>query len=371
MEQARIQAGHFPRAYIEGIRFPVMGGSVSTIMGKGSVILIKVRYDKELWNSFLEVSKVQNGTIHENGLEIVFDVQMHGLQKNTVVTLFAVEADTGEEILISQGRVVRISKQQSIDGSIIQVEAAGAGYFMEEITSQMMTLRKSLQVKNDWESQLGVSSVSEIVNILEADGLAEGSLKLLDRAGNKTDIGTNLLWRLHRLFHRFSVLDNPKALGSFNVGRMSEILDDALGEQKADAPLSSIIMKALELVNYSKVCNLCPSYLNATYSSESGAPGTLNDCSISVDQESKHVDYREGIASDQYHFKTNEVIFMPNLFLAPPPRCNVIFPSQYEGIGEVQDFTKRATRGIVNVTGEGTISVGSENDALIMPESVR
>lgn len=371
MEQARIRAGHFPRAYIEGIRFPVMGGSVSTIMGKGSVISIKIRYDKELWNSFLEVSEVQNGTTHENRLEIVFNVQMHGLQKNTVITLFAVEADTDEEILICQGRVVRISKQQSVDGSIIQIEAAGTGYFMEEVTSQMMTLRKSLQVKKDWESQLGVSSVSEIVNILEADGLAEGSLKLLDRAGNKTDMGTNLLWRLHRLFHRFSVLDNPKALGSFNIGRMSEILDDALGEQKADAPLSSIIMKALELVNYSKVCNLCPSYINATYSSESGAPGVLNDCRISVDRESEHVDYKKGIASDQYHLKTNEVIFLPNLFLAPPPRCNVIFPSQYEGIGEAQDFTKRATRGIVNVTGEGTITVGSDNDALIMPESVR
>lgn len=371
MEQARARAGHFPRVYIEGIRFPVMGGSVSTSKGKGSVISVQVRYDKDLWKSFRKVSEAQNGTMHENGLEIVFDVEMHGLQKNTVMTLFAVEEDTGEEILVCQGRVVNIKKVQSLESNIIQIEAAGAGYFMEEVSSQMMTLRKSLQVKNDWESQLGVSSVSEIVNILEADGLAEGSLKLLDRAGNKTDIGTNLLWRLHRLFHRFSVLDNPKALGSFNVGRMSEILDDALGEMKADAHLSMILTKVFDLVNYSKVCNLCPSYLNATYSTESGAPGTLNSCSISVDQESEHVDYREGIASEQYHLKTNEVLFMPNLFLAPPPRCNVLFPSQYEGITENQDFTKRSTRGIVNVTGEGTISVGSDDDALIMPESVR
>ena len=252
MEQARARAGHFPRAYIEGICFPVMGGAVSSSIGKGSVIAVTIRYDNDLWKSFRKISEAQNGTIHENGLEIVFDVQMHGLQKNTVITLFAVEADTGEEILICQGRVVTIKKIQDRESSIIQIEAAGTGYFMEEVSSQMMTLRKSLQVKNDWESQLGVSSVSEIVNILEADGLAEGSLKLLDRAGNKTDISTNLLWRLHRLFHRFSVLDNPKALGSFNVGRMSEILDDALGEMKADSPLSVILMKALDLVNYSK-----------------------------------------------------------------------------------------------------------------------
>jgi len=371
MSLSRARSGHFPRVYIEGIAFPVMGGSVSTAKDKGSVISVKVRYDKDLWNYLLKVSETENGTTHENGLTIVYDVEMHGLQDNTVITLFAIEGDTGEEILIGQGRLIRVKKEQSDESNTILIEAAGTGYFMEEVTSQMMTLRKSLQVKEDWESQLGVSSVSDVVSALEADGLAEGSLKLLDKAGNKTDIVSNLIWRLHRLFHRFSALDNPKALGSFNTGRMSELLDDSLGEMKADAPLSMILDKIFKLVNYFKICNLCPSYTNATYSSESGTPGTLNECDISVDQESEHVDYRDGIASEKYHLKTNEVVYMPELFLAPPPRCNVIFPTQHQGLVESRDFTKDSTRGIVNVTGEGTISVGSEDDALIMPESVR
>lgn len=371
MSLSRARAGHSPKVYIEGIAFPVMGGGASTSKGKGSMISVNIRYDKDLWNYFLEVSEKENGSTHENGLEIVFDVEMNGLQKNTVVTLFAVEDDTGEEILIGQGRITSVKKEQSRENSLIRVEASGTGYFMQEVTSQMMTLRKSLQVKEEWENQLGVSSVSEVVSALEADGLAEGSLKLLDIAGNKTDVAANLLWRLHRLFHRFSVLDNPKALGSFNTGRMAELLDDALGEMKADSPLYAILDKVFKLVNYFNVCNLCPSYINAIYSSESGAPGTLNDCTISVDQESEHVDYRDGIASEKYHLKTNEVLFMPEIFLAPPPRCNVIFPTQYDGLMESRNFSQRSSRGIVNVTGEGTISVGSENDALIMPESVR
>jgi hypothetical protein len=330
-----------------------------------------VRHDPDLWRRFIEVTEAEEGYTHQNGLEIVFDVNMRGLQKNSVVTLFAVEPDTGEEILLCQGRIIVIAKQQGKENSTIQILAAGPGLFMQEITSQMMSLRKSLQVKNDWESQLGVSAVSDIVTTLQNDGLADGSMKLLDKAGNNTNLPANLIWRMHRLFHRISALDNPKALGSFNAGRMSEILDDALGEMRADAPLSAILTKAFDLVNYSKICNLAPSFMNALYSSESGAPGTLNECDISVDRESTHVDYNESIASGQYHLKTNEVVYMPNLFLAPPPRCNVIFPTQYEGLQESQDFTKEPTRGIVNVTGEGTISVGSDNDALIMPETVR
>lgn len=371
MERSRALVGYRPVAYIEGVRFPVLGGSAGTVKDKSSAVSVIVRYDPDLWGTFLRVAKTEGGTVHENGLTIVYDVEMHGLQKNTVVTVFGVEEDTGEEILIGQGRLTMVKKDQSAQSNLIKIDAAGPGYFAAEISSQMMTLRKSLQVKEDWESQLGVSAASEIVDTLEADGLMYGCLKLLDKAGNNTDLPSNLIWRIHRLFHRISMLDNPKALGGFSAARMAAMLDDSLGEIRADVPLSIIIDKALKLVNYMKSEMLCPSFLNASYSSETGAPSTLNACSISVDQESEHVDYREGIASEKYHLKTNEVIYAPRLFLGPPPRCNVLFPSQYSTTSEIYDFTNLSTRGITNVTGEGTISVGSETDALIVPESVR
>ena len=371
INQARAHSGHRAVCYLAGVRFPVMGGACSATMGTGMKISLMIRYDPELWRPSSKATKAEEGQTHSNGLPVLYDVELRGVQKNTVVTVFAINESDKEEMLMAQGRLVTAKRVFSGEKSIIQLEAAGTGYFMDDITNQMSSLQASLQVKTDWENQLGVSSVSDVVNTIKSKGIAVGTMELLDKIGNNTDVASNLTWRLHRLFHRLSFLDNPKALGSFNETRMGDLLDEVLGEMKADAPISAVLQKVHSVVNYQRSSNLCPSFLNALYSDESGSPASLNDCTIAVDEESTYVDYNESEASGKFHLKTNEVVYIPNIFLSPPPRCNVLFPSQYESFEETINFNKRSSRGIVNVTGEGTLTDGADKDALVMPDSVR
>lgn len=368
----QIKQPYEPICYIEGVRFPIQSGSVTSVPNKTVEIQIMVQYDPALWPSYIKVAETEDGGTHENGLEILYDVDAHGIPEQTVVQIWACNISSGLETFMAEGFVKQVTKLMRDGKLVLEIKAKGAGVFMEEINLQMADRRRALQVKRDWENQLGVSNVSTLAETVQSKGLRKGLIGILDDAGNKTDLYHNLKWRLHHLFHRIQVINNSKALGYFEGSRMSTIFDKSIGKIEADAPLSHFVAQVLQTVQYQQIGVLCPSFLNANYSVMPDQGELYNESDLTVDENSETVDYDiESEAAEKYHLKMNELLFLPDMFLSPPPRCNVLFPTQYRDLNDSLSGPATPTRGIVNVTGRGSLTGGVEEDALIMPEEVR
>ena len=163
-------------------------------------------------------------------------------------------------------------------------------------------------------------------------------------------------------------------MGLYNDSNMKTILDEEFAEMDAHTPVVTIFQKITGALLYSQVTNLCPSFINASYPGTTDAIGSFNNCTIGVDEDSESDDDPVSFLGGGPHLKTNEVVWLPNMLLCPPPRCNVIFPSQYTSIEESINFTKKPTRGIMNVTGGGELdleAITDNEEALIIPDSIK
>ena len=362
MKEIRADRPIAPLCYIEGIQYNCLSASVHSKKGSPAQFSVRIPYDPNAFPSSVSVKETTETETHENGLPIIYDVEIQGIAKNTVVHLFEKDLDSGLERLVIEGRVTSVKKENSKSGLAIAISGVGPGYFNMELTAQMSDLGKALEIKDDWNS-FGVASVSSIASKINGKGMREGILSVMDDAGNNTDVYHNLIWRLFHLFHRIQIIDNPKALGNFGNARMAKIIEKKIEAMKADAPVGSVIMMILQLVNYFQLDVLCPSFINAKAGSEEGH--------VVVDPDNKLADMDiepEGGPSE--HLKTNDTVYAPSIFLSPPPRCNVIFPSQYGKLVVQSDFSKNSTRGIVNITGRGQLTGSNQDKALIMPEEV-
>lgn len=363
MGEVRASKSVTPICYIEGVRYNVLAAQVSCVKNENVRIMVIIPYDPNAFPGVIEVETAEETVKHENGLDIVYDVTIRGITENTVVELHEGDYETGLERLVVQGTVTHVKKIINDQwGTVISIGAQGPSYFMSRLTAQMADLGKALQVKEKWTDMFGVSSVSSIATKIKAEGLRKGILAMLDDAGNNTDVFSNLIWRLFRIFHRIQIIDNPKALGGFGSARMGTIIDKALSKIKSDAPLILTIKKILELVDYHMIPVALPCFLNATYG---------EDGHVTVDTENEFVDIGlDPKGGPAEHLKTNEILYIPSIFLSPPARPNVIFPSQYKEIIVEQDAAMNCSRGIVNVTGRAQLNGGTSSDALILPEKV-
>lgn len=370
----RIKEGHAQLIYIEGLRFAGARAVIKSKFDGGVSISVSVPWDPDLFPSRFASTDTVNGGTHENGLEILYDIEMHGIILDTMIHVFDYNLTTKEERFMAEGRVVQVGKRGSGIQTMIVMNARGPEFFMQKIDMQMADQRRSLQLKQEWDDQLGVSSVSSILDTIKSNGLRNGCLKVLDDAGHNTDIYSNRIWRMLKLFHRIQIIDNPKALGLYEGSVMSDILEQRLDDISADAPLTQVINQVMGEVRYHKYPVLCPSFLNAKFDFDSDHPDrkNLNDLEMSVDTESENVDYTiEPISGAAQHLKTNDIIYAPCFFLSPPPRPNVIFPTQYESPEAMQDLTQVPTRGITNISGNAAITSMGDEDALIMPDDIR
>lgn len=378
-----------PYAYIEGVLYPVLQATASFSAGgiTASIIHAVIPYDPDLWPPYWAIDEADkpvynwrneevepvSGQTHDNGLEYRFNVSLHGVQENTMIHLFVVDVTTGEDYFVGEGKVKVVRKNRSMAGSTIELVAEGAMRDLVELHTYLTDYARSTGTTTEWNDMLGTASVSSIVSSFNSDSLATAFTNLLDRAGLNTDFHHHLHWRMRRLRQRLHALDNPKAMGSFNASRMKSVLEDAMGKVKGDAPISTAVLQAMNAFMYQCINVPFPSFINARIVAETTPSGPLSKSDIEVCR-TEIVENAADIGlndEDMAKLQMNEVWFTPKFYRAPPPRCNVIFPHQYDGYTNTYDFKEMPTRGIVRVTGEGRLTDVTGSNALTLPEEVK
>lgn len=364
-----------PILYLEGVQFPVRKLEATFSAQGQSLINAVIPGNPLLWPK-LNITDADGSETDPDGHKIYAKYEMQGIQPKTIAHVFVVDESTGEEVFLTEGRLAGSpSFSMAKDGTVIHLTFIGSPSYMMEIAMYMADQAKTLGISSssDWGSRDGAATTSSIVSTLKSEGLSDGILKLLKDSGQKKNAYLNLVWRLLRLEQRIQIINNPKALGYFNESNMAKILDKTIGRTSSTQPISHVIMSILRLLRYITYNVPAPSFLNAKYqgptaSSEVIAEGdedspegedeviinSINDCSISNGDE----------------LKMNDWIMAPEMPMAPPPRCNVIFPIEYQRVSYAPSFDQRPTRGIGRLSGRATLSETSK-DALVFPEELR
>jgi hypothetical protein len=139
------------------------------------------------------------------------------------------------------------------------------------------------------------------------------------------------------------------AEGYFNDTHMKTILDKTIGQNSGNYPISKILAYVLQVLRYHQVNIPFPSFLDAEYNGS----GAVEPLSI----------------TNGGSVKINEWMLLPDLEVAPPPRCNVVFPCDYSQYQDTLDFTKIPTRLITRLTGSGALSGNSDAETtLLLPD---
>lgn len=378
-----------PYAYIEGVLYPVLQASASFTAGplSASMLHLVIPYDADLWPPYWAIDESDkpvfdwrneeveavSGKTHDNGLEYRFNMSLHGIQENTMVHLFVVDVASGEDYFVGEGKIKVAKKSRSMSGSMIELAAEGSMREVVELHTYLSDYARSTGTTTDYNDMLGTASVSSIVSSFNNDSLATAFTDLLDKAGLNTDFYHHLHWRMRRLRQRLHALDNPKAMGSFNASRMKEVLEKTLGKVQGDAPISTAVLQAMNSFMYQCINVPFPCFMNARYNADDAVSGPLSKAGLEMyTPEILETPSDIGLEeADMDKLQMNEVWFIPKLYRSPPPRCNVIFPHQYDGYTNTYDFKALPTRGIVRVTGEGRLTDVTGANALTLPDEVR
>ena len=102
----RIKEGHAQLVYIEGLRFAGARAVVKSKFDGGISIAVSLPWDPDLSPSRFSSTDTVDGGTHENGLEILYDIDMHGIIIDTMIHVFDYNLTTGEECLQAEGRVI-------------------------------------------------------------------------------------------------------------------------------------------------------------------------------------------------------------------------------------------------------------------------
>lgn len=334
-------------ALIEGIELPVLSMQAQFAMDAPGVIQVVLPYVDELEPDRWEIKETVEGGTTEEGLEILYDADVDGLQPETKMDIFKEDLVTGENVWVQSATLNNISVSDTSGSKQLAVTGFTSMIYAQKCYKYMLDRGTALGISgSDWEGRLGVSSISDITGVLSEKGLTEGVVELLRKAGTETTKYLNLCWMLQRLEQRIQVVNNPKAQGYFNKTRMDTILDKTVGSTSGNHPISQIINYVLQLLRYAQVNVPFPSFLDATYNGS----GSITPLRITNGNE----------------VSINDWIILPDLEIAPPPRCNVLFACDYARYQDNIDFSKVPTRLIARLTGSGALSGNSDAETTLM-----
>jgi len=338
-----------------------------------------------LWPK-LNIEDADGTETNDNGDKIYATTNLQGIQPKTIAHVFLVDEATGEEVYLTEGRLygppVFITTK---GGTAIQLTFTGSASYLQEIAVYMIELAKSLGISSgdDWGARDGTSSTSSIVTTLKTKGLSVGILELLKEAGLDHNLYLNLVWRMLRLSQRLQIVDNPKSLGYFQDTNLGTLLDKTIGQASSTQSIANIIMYVLQLIRYLTFNIPAPSFLNAKYVGPNASTEITKNEATSTDpaQETDPSSPEEeqdvlinSIAnctiSNSSELEMNDWVMIPEMAMAPPPRCNVIFPIEYQQLTYAPNFDQRPTRSIGRLSGRAALQETS-SDALVFPESLR
>lgn len=356
-----------PIVYIEGVRVPVLGYSVQAAIGAPTAIKIAlppIPFFKSDWRFISMDSTDSTSYLQEedpseedtpSALERVVIVDAHGVQPKSAVHIFEKDEKTGEEIFITEGRVTQTRYVSNDVTAMLEVIAEGNLSYALETQMFMTDLSRDLGITTGFSSnRTGTATGSSVINTLVDEGLADGIVKLMEQAGTGANDYLNLVWRLFRIKQHIQVINNPEALGHFNSTRLRTMLSKRMDQIPNRQAIISLILFVLDTIRYFIVNTVAPSFINAQYEDDySRTPST------------------DEIEPDGDELETNQILIMPSMMFAPPPRCNVIFPCQYKSFQYDEDFSKRPTRGFARKSSTATLNETASTDRLIiLPEEV-
>ena len=354
---------------IEGCRFPALQIKYTAANNQPGQINISIPYHPSLWPPVFEVTKRPDDSeeiVDDHGITIVNDVNVSGMQPHTRIQVFVTDPYSGEPVWLQEGKIMGgVTLQSSADQAMISFSAMCSGVYPLEIQMFMVDKSRSLGISegSDWNGELGASSPGDIASRIESAGLGQGIISELKNAGLNSNYFLHILWRQMRYDKRIFVVDNPKALGFFNGSRLSTMFDKTLSKHKNKDSIAKVISYIMGLLRYNSYNLAFPSFIDETQ--------TLPP--IPEEAEDATEETPEGIPeenTDVRELMINDLVYSPGLLLAPPPRCNVVFPNQYGQLTQKFLYSGMPTRMIVRATGEGKLSMG-DGEAVVMPEDMK
>lgn len=348
---------------LEGCRIPALSIQVVCPDDSYAALSIVIPYHPSLWPPKWEITEVgedEEESYDENGILIVNNVEVSGMQPHTLVQAFAKDELTGKTVWIQEGRIIGgVQKMSTPDDAYISFTALCSGSYPAEIQMFMTDKARSLGISSgsDWDGELASASPSDVASRIQSAGLGQGILAELENAGLNSNFFLNLLWRMMRYNKRFLVIDNPQALGYFNGSRIKTIFEKTLSKYDNKESIVRIISLISSILRY-HTCNIAfPSFIQDTQ--DVASAGDVE----AITDETEEINVEDMMINDYINF--------PDVLTAPPPRCNVIFPNQYGQMSEQYNFTAMPTRMIVRATGTGKLTSLNGDEAIVKPDEMK
>lgn len=355
MSQAEFSPNIRLTALLEGVPLPVLMAQFSFKVDSPAVISLTLPYVPLLDPISHRVFKSVDGGVDDQGLTILNDIDLKGVQPDTYVQIFAYDDLTDIDQFVVEGRLFgKVTQSHVGPQHLMTITAAGSANFMSECHRYMVDRGSSMGLEtSDWKDQLGTLSYSDLSAKLKEKGLAEGLMDILKDAGLNTTERLHILWRLQRLERRINIVSNPKALGYFEGSRLEKILEKTVNKMTGTAPVSQLLFTILQLLDYEVLNIPCPSFLNPKFDSE---------------EKTIH----EVVLENPYDVLVGDLLMMPDIGqLSPPPRFNVIFTCDYQDWQNSIDFGEIPTRMIARVGGRGGLQTNSSTQTtIILPQEL-
>lgn len=397
---------YLPIVYIEGIKFPCLGITITSAMGTAVTINAQLPPTSKLrpeWD-------IGEATEEQKDDGYICDFSAEGLQPKSTLHVFLQDKKSKEEIFLTQGVISNVSQMLSSKGLIYVITAVGGLSVLSEIRSYMVDYLRGVESAEGQTAaimELSATPGAEVVqtpgqvwDTLMEKGFAVGIRELLASAAKGSNDYLNLIWRLYRYSQRFVCVGGKEVEeNTFWNDSMAEMVQDRvlllLSMASNMAPIVDTIMQILQYARMNIVNNIAPSFVNVDY------PSGVEIPSLMIVSEEEQENNAESEAEEGKIFWENltspssvtakatidpnilpdsedtlmlsDMLIMPELPLAPPPRCNVLFPTQYQGYTFSQAFYSSPTRGWCQTSLAKAFdpSPSEESSFLVLPEDVR
>jgi len=284
------------KLFLEGIEIPASSIHLNIGVGRPSICSATIPTSNEL-------------------IDISFEPpNFRGLQPGTIMQVFYQDKDDWK--LLFDGTVQVIGSQESFMSKVTQISAVDMSEFWASIPQYFLDKSKSGYPPGDY--LLGrenansikvrgesVKIESKFVSLFRKHGLYKGMQKILELIPNINPYYKGVEDRL-KLSKRFKVIENFYASQLFAKSKLWKDLGNRLALLGGKKSILDVLNTTMAVVRYLFVPN--PSY-------------SLIDDTV------------------------NNMLFVPNLFIKVPPRCNTIFPEDYNSIRpSAIDFRSIPTR---------------------------
>lgn len=272
------------KIFLEGIQVPCSTLTLSISAGKPAVISFDVPNTDEL-------------------TDIAFEPpDFHGLQPDTIVQSFFNDNGTWKQLF--DGIVSSMGEFESVSNVACNISAIDMSKFWRKIPQYFLDKSKSGYPPGDYllgrknASALKVKGQpvnieSKFMSLLKKNGLLEGLKKILELVEGINAYYESVESRLN-IKKRFTIFDNYKATELYSKSKLWKDLGKKIALAGGKSSIMKMISIVLEMIRYIYIAN--PLY------------GKTKDGNI------------------------NNIIFAPDIFMKIPPRCNVLFPEDYESI---------------------------------------